>query len=304
MKVLKIGGGCLNSSKNIRNLPVILEKYKNDDIVIVISAFQKTTNFLEKLIPSIDLRQNNDKNKIDKNVSDLISYHSNIIFELLDNRFKVKDFYEDLFSSLSSDFKNILSFKKYLYGIVISNKDDYNFHYDQIVSIGEMLSSKIISRYLFDQNIENVFSDIRDTIITDSSYRSGNVDWVNTKKRAILNINKFPVVTQGFIAGNINNQTVTLGREGSDYSAAIIANVLNAEEVILFKDVDGIYNFDPKENDSAVKHDFLSYKDLYYILEQGCNVVHLKTIKPLKDKNIILRIKNYNNINQSGTVIK
>lgn len=304
MKVLKIGGGCLNSSKNIRNLPVILEKYKNDDIVIVISAFQKTTNFLEKLIPSIDLRQNNDKNKIDKNVSDLISYHSNIIFELLDNRVKVEDFYEDLFSSLSSDFKNILSFKKYLYGIVISNKDDYNFHYDQIVSIGEMLSSKIISRYLFDQNIENVFSDIRDTIITDSSYRSGNVDWVNTKKRAILNINKFPVVTQGFIAGNINNQTVTLGREGSDYSAAIIANVLNAEEVILFKDVDGIYNFDPKENDSAVKHDFLSYKALYYILEQGCNVVHLKTIKPLKDKNIILRIKNYNNINQSGTVIK
>ena len=250
------------------------------------------------------MRQNNDKNKIDKNVSDLISYHSNIIFELLDNRFKVKDFYEDLFSSMSSDFKNILSFKKYLYEIIISNKADYNFHYDQIVSIGEMLSSKIISHYLFDQNIENVFTDIRDTIITDSSYRSGNVDWVNTKNKAMLNINKFPIVTQGFIAGNMNNQTVTLGREGSDYSAAIIANVLNAEEVILFKDVDGVYNFDPKENDSAVKYDVLSYKDLYYILEQGCNVVHPKTIKPLKDKNIILRIKNYNNINKSGTVIK
>jgi len=303
MKVLKFGGGCLNSAQSIKRLPVVLSQYKKDEIVIVVSAFQKTTNFLESLIPDIGSCEKN-ITQIENNVSSLISYHSNIIQRLMGKDFDLEDFYNELFSSFNASFLNASYFVDYIKRIKVKDQKDYDFYYDQIVSLGEILSSKIINLFLSSKSLDNYFVDIRDVVITSSNYRSGVVDWETTKYNIPKFFNNFPVITQGFIAGDIHKNTVTLGREGSDYTAAIIANILNAEEVILFKDVDGIYDFDPKKNDLAVKYDFLSYDNLSVILDKGCNVVHHKTIKPLSSSNIILKIKNFNNLEAQGTVIK
>ncbi len=303
MKVLKFGGGCLNSVQSIKRLPVILSQYKNDKIVIVVSAFQKTTNFLESLIPEIDSFQKNII-QIEENVSSLISYHSNILQSLMGKDFDLEDFYNELFSSFKPSLSNETSFVGYIKSIKVKDQKDYDFYYDQIVSLGEILSSKIINLFLSSNNLDNCFVDAREVVITNSNHRAGVVDWDKTR----ININKFfnyfPIITQGFIAGDIYKNTVTLGREGSDYSAAIIANILNAEEVILFKDVDGIYDCDPKKNNLAIKYDFLSYDDLSVVLDKGCSVVHRKTINPLSDNNIILKIQNFNNLQSKGTIIK
>ena len=303
MKVLKFGGGCLNSAQSIKKLPFVLSQYKNDKIVIVVSAFQKTTNFLEGLIPDVGSFEKN-ISQIEDNVSSLMSYHSNIIQSLIGKDFELEDFYNEMFSSFNSSFSNETSFVDYIKSIKVKDQKDYDFYYDQIVSLGEILSSKIINLFLSSESLDNCFVDIRDVVITDSNYRAGVVDWEKTSYNIPKFFNNFPVITQGFIAGDINKNTVTLGREGSDYSAAIIASILNAEEVVLFKDVDGIYDFDPKKNDLAVKYDFLSYDNLSVILDKGCNVVHHKTIKPLSDNNIVLKIKNFNNPEEVGTVIK
>ena len=303
MKVLKFGGGCLNSVQSIKRLPVILSQYKNDKIVIVVSAFQKTTNFLESLIPEIDSFQKNII-QIEENVSSLISYHSNILQSLMGKDFDLEDFYNELFSSFKPSFSNETSFVGYIKSIKVKDQKDYDFYYDQIVSLGEILSSRIINIFLSSKNLDNCFVDIREVVITNSNHRAGVVDWNKTRCNMDKFFNNFPLITQGFIAGDIYKNTVTLGREGSDYSAAIIANILNAEEVILFKDVDGIYDFDPKKNNLAIKYDFLTYDNLNVILDQGCNIVHHKTIKPLSNNNIILKIKNFNNLESKGTIIK
>ena len=289
MKILKFGGGVLTDDKSIKKIPEILSKYTNQKIVIVVSSFGKTTNLLEKYLNTVY-----DKIEYRKKYS----IFSSLAFrELMFIAWKLK-----LITEEDNSFFYII--KK-----LINNTEplfqNYKLDYDQIVSLGELISSKIISYFLLKQGIDNSWVDIRSFLITDSHFRNASVNWDQTKE----NFHKgFPskniIITQGFI-GSDNKMTTTLGREGSDYSAAIIGNLLNAFEVILFKDVDGVYEKDPKIEQSKSQHPIarISYDDIKKYSNPNQPIVHPKTIMPLKEKNIILKIQKFGILESMGTII-
>jgi aspartate kinase len=185
---------------------------------------------------------------------------------------------------------------------------DYNYYYDQIVCCGELLSSTLISYFLNEEKIANRWIDVRDLIRTDDTFRDGKVDWDVSKKSVseklipLFDQNNF-VVTQGFIASTDENESTTLGREGSDYTAAIFADLLDAESVTIWKDVNGVMNADPKEFADAVTIDELSYKEMIEMAYYGAQVIHPKTIKPLQNKNIPLYVRSFLDLRLPGTVI-
>jgi len=270
-------------------IPEILSTYPDQEIVVVVSAFGKTTNLLEKYL---------DSNYQNIKYREKYSVFSSLAFrELMFIAWELK-----LISEKDGSFfdliKKLINNTKPLY-------QDFNFDYDQIISLGELISSKIISCFLLKEGINNTFLDIRDYLITDSNFREANINWRLTKKK--FN-EKFPqkkiIITQGFIGSN-NDVTTTLGREGSDYSASIIGHLLDASEVILYKDVDGVYEKDPKidNHQSANPIAKLSYDDIKKYSNPKRPIVHKKTIQPLKEKNIILKIRKFNNLDFSGTII-
>jgi aspartate kinase len=181
---------------------------------------------------------------------------------------------------------------------------NYNFHYDQIVSIGELISTKIVSAYLNENNFKNNWVDVRDVIKTDNNYREGNVDWELTHSLSTnILTNENLIVTQGFIGGTSENFTTTLGREGSDYTAAILAFISNSDSVTIWKDVEGVLNADPKLFADAKKINQLSYHDAIELAYYGATVIHPKTIKPLQNKNIPLYVNSFLNPSERGTII-
>ena len=289
MKILKFGGGVLKDDISIKMIPNILLNYKSSPIIIVVSAFDKTTNLLEGYLES-----NYQNKKYRKKYS---IFSSRAFRELMFIAWKL----------------NLINYKDgsffYLIKELINNTKplfkDFDFDYDQIVSLGELISSKIVSCFLLNQGINNHWVDIRKYLITDSNYRDANINWSLTKQNFQ---NKFPkqniIITQGFIGSN-KNVTTTLGREGSDYSASIIGNLLNASEVILFKDVEGVYEKDPKAHRGETIHLIprLSYDDIQKYSNPKRPLVHKKTIRPLKEKSIMLKIKKFSNTDVSGTII-
>ena len=289
MKILKFGGGVLKDSVSIKMIPKILSTYTDQKIVVIVSAFGKTTNLLEKYL---------DSNYQNIKYREKYSVFSSLAFrELMFIAWELK-----LISKSDGSFFDVI---KDLINIPKPLFKDYNFDYDQIVSLGELISSKIISYFLLNQGINNDWVDIRESLITDSNFRDANINWVLTKKK----INeKFPqkkiIITQGFIGSN-GDMTTTLGREGSDYSAAIIGNLLEASEVVLYKDVEGIYTKDPKicKKNKSKPIPILSYDDIKKYSNPKRPIVHEKTIQPLKEKNIILKIRKFNDLDFSGTVI-
>ena len=287
MKVFKFGGASIKDAPSIKNILEIISKYEKDNLVIVVSAMGKTTNALEKVVDSYF----NDKAQLQSSISDVFNFHINI----LNNLFEKNHF---IFSDLNTSFEKLDSFIK-------SNKSpSYSFVYDQVVSLGELISSKIIYEYLQKNNIDCSLIDARNCIKTDSKYRGGKVQWdmTNNKIKELISDSKINI-TQGFIGSDSNNFTVTLGREGSDYSAAIFAYSLNAESLSIWKDVPGLLNADPKFFSNTKLLNQISYSETIELAFYGASIIHPKTLQPLQKKEIPLFVKSFKNPLSNGTVI-
>jgi len=287
MKVFKFGGASIKDAPSIKNILEIISKYEKDNLVIVVSAMGKTTNALEKVVDSYF----NDKAQLQSSMSDVFNFHLNI----LNNLFEKNHF---IFSELNTSFEKLSSFIK-------SNKSpSYSFVYDQVVSLGELISSKIIYEYLLKNNMDCSLIDARNCIKTNSKYRGGKVQWdmTNKKIKELISDSKINI-TQGFIGSDSNNFTVTLGREGSDYSAAIFAYSLNAESLSIWKDVPGLLNADPKFFSNTKLLNQISYSETIELAFYGASIIHPKTLQPLQKKEIPLFVKSFKNPLSNGTVI-
>ena len=287
MKVFKFGGASIKDAPSIKNILEIISKYEMDNLVIVVSAMGKTTNALEKVVDSYF----NDKTQLQSSISDVFNFHINI----LNNLFEKNHF---IFSELNTSFEKLSSFIK-------SNKSpSYSFVYDQVVSLGELISSKIIYEYLLKNNMDCSLIDARNCIKTNSKYRGGKVQWdmTNKKIKELISDSKINI-TQGFIGSDSNNFTVTLGREGSDYSAAIFAYSLNAESLSIWKDVPGLLNADPKFFSNTKLLNQISYSETIELAYYGASIIHPKTLQPLQKKEIPLFVKSFKNPLSNGTVI-
>ncbi len=291
MKVFKFGGASVKNAAAVRNVGEVLNAFEGEELLVVVSAMGKTTNALEQLALAYFEKKEN-KNELYKVVK---NFHDEIIKDLL--RVGSANTYNDienLFIELECDLETI---------------PDKNFDkvYDQIVSYGEIFSSRILSAYLNEAGIKNRWMDAQNFICTDNTYREGKVDWditnnlIANKLKPI--VKKQMVVTQGFIGKNKDNFTVTLGREGSDYSAAIFAYGLDAENVTIWKDVAGVMNADPKKFADAIKIDAISYPKAIEMAYYGATVIHPKTIQPLQSKHIPLFVKSFIDPSAEGTKV-
>lgn len=290
MLVFKFGGASVKNADAVRNIVGIL-KVHDSEIIVVVSAMGKTTNNLERII---DHFVNKKSDELAKEVDVLKAYHFEIIDDLFDN--KDHPVYEDI-NNLLADLERELSKEPSL---------SFDHDYDQIICFGELLSTKIIAHYLQAQNLKAEWKDVRYAIKTNNSYREARVNWENTKELAPkhFQFDKNRIfVTQGFLGSTVDNITTTLGREGSDYTGAILAYVLKAEKLTIWKDVPGVLNADPKWFDDTVLLDEISYRDAIELAYYGASVIHPKTIKPLQNKNINLHVKSFKNPEARGTVI-
>lgn len=289
MKIYKFGGASVKDAAGIRNLASIISQEK-ENLVIVISAFGKTTNALEIVLKTWLAGDKSFKGHLE-NVYD---YHSSIFEELFPSGISIKGIIDDSFSKL----------KEYLYSEKMKN---YDFEYDQIVSYGEIWSTLIVTEYLKTVYSATEWVDMRENLLTDDRFRNADILWNESTKRirGIFDFTKRRIyVTQGFIGGTAGGLATTLGREGSDYTAAILANILDAECVVVWKDVPGILNADPKWLPDAQKLDEISYKEAVEMTFSGAKVIHPKTIKPLHNKNIPLHVRSFLMPFEKGTVIK
>jgi aspartate kinase len=291
MKVFKFGGASVRDAESVRNVGRIVNQFGSNPLVVVISAMGKTTNALEEVISAWWNGQDY-KSKI----QETRKYHLDILQGLIpDHGNPVWDEMGNLFLNLE------LYFDKPL-------EREYDFIYDQVVSYGELVSTKIVSAYLNSSGLRNKWLDARNFIITDDLFREARVDWDKTNElitRVVPMIaSEMPVITQGFIGSTKYNDTTTLGREGSDFTASIFASALNAEELVIWKDVPGILNADPKKFSHAVKFEKLSYQEAVEMTYYGATVLHPKTIKPLQNKNIPLNVRSFINPEDPGTMIR
>lgn len=291
MLVFKFGGASVKDADNIINLASVVKLYQQNELLIVVSAMGKTTNALEKLTKAY-VDGNDEMHVI---FDEIKKYHYDIIEQLFDKQ-------DAIFNDIANTFVEI--------DWIIEEEphDDYDFIYDQIVSIGELISTRIVNAYLNKSGLKSQWVDVRGYIQTDNTYREGVVQWGKTKENinaAIPDLlKKGIVVTQGFLGGTSENFTTTLGREGSDYTASIFASCLGAESVTTWKDVPGVLNADPKFFKDTIKFDELSYSEAIEMTYYGATVIHPKTIKPLQNAKIPLLVKAFNNPTEPGTVIK
>lgn len=285
MKIFKFGGASVKNAEGVKNVALVLESQGFENCMLVVSAMGKTTNALEKVVENYFAKQDY-QTEIEK-VKQLHLEISNGLFK--ENH--------PVFAEISLFFDDIESFLR-------RNKSpNYNFVYDQVVSCGEMISSKILSEYLNDIQFKNTWLDARDYLKTDSNYREGNINWEETQKNiSALNLNQ-SYVTQGFIGSEANNFTVTLGREGSDYSAAILAYCLNAEAMTIWKDVPGVMTGDPRKFDNVNLLSNISYEEAIEMAYYGASVIHPKTLQPLKQKNIPFYVKSFLEPKRPGTKV-
>ncbi|MDX5320726.1 MAG: aspartate kinase [Bacteroidota bacterium] len=292
MRVFKFGGASVKDAEAVKNVASVLRRFEQDSLLIVVSAMGKTTNALERLVKAY---VDHDKAAMSSIYTEVKSFHDTIIAGLL----KHKD------SHAYDDIENLFIELECL--LETQAEGSYDYNYDQIVSYGEIFSSRILSTYLKEADINNRWIDARNFIQTDNRYREGKVDWnlttgiISRKLKPI--VQKQKVVTQGFIGQTPDKQTITLGREGSDYSAAIFAYGLDAESVTIWKDVAGVMNADPKRMPDAVKIDGLNYKVAIELAYYGATVIHPKTIQPLQSKGIPLFVKSFMNPEAPGTEV-
>mgnify|MGYP001312518877 CR=1 FL=1 len=288
MKVFKFGGASVRDHHGVINLFNIVKLLKLKKTVIVISAMGKTTNAFEKVVNAYF----NDLDQINLFIDEIKKMHFNLIRKLF------KDINEELEINIDKIFSELNSF-------IISNKNmNYSYVYDQIVSNGELLSTLIIHHYLKENGLENTWLDSRICIKTDSYFRDSNLDWIETEKKINSSVDKNLItITQGFIGSDSNNNTTTLGREGSDYSAAIFAYALNAKSVTIWKDVPGVLNGDPRIFDDFILLNKISYREAIELAFYGASVIHPKTLQPLQRKEIPLFVKSFEEPLKDGTSV-
>lgn len=291
-RVFKFGGASVKDADAVRNLKKILENEDSSDLMLVISAMGKTTNGIEKALK--EFRDNDGHLEISA-LKDLMEYHEKIMMELFDGNAE-----HPMFETVTNLFLD-------LYLNLQETGYDYDYQYDQTISFGEMLSTTIISAYLNDNGIKNQLLDARNYIITDHTFRAANVDFDESR----LRIQKLQeehdgtmYITQGFIGSSTKPVvTTTLGREGSDYTGAIFANLLNAKELSVWKDVDGVRNADPKRFEHTEKIPHLSYSEATELTFYGATVLHPKTTKPLQNKNIPLKVRCFLDASLEPTIV-
>ena len=292
MQVFKFGGASVKDAASVKNVAEILKKFPNEKLIVVVSAMGKITNQLERLTDAFFYKKEN----AEAILNEIKAYHLNI----------AKDLFADQKHPVFQDIEN--TFVELYWAIEDEPTHEYNHEYDQIVSMGEIISTKIISAYLNANGLKNQWLDARGIIQTDNTYREGKVNFELTEdlvKKDLIPVfeTNNVVITQGFLGGTSENFTTTLGREGSDYTAAILAYCSNAKNVTIWKDVPGVLNADPKWFDNTVKIDELTYQDAIELTYYGATVIHPKTIKPLQNKNISLYVRSFIKPDDEGTVI-
>ncbi|HET8804598.1 MAG TPA: aspartate kinase [Aequorivita sp.] len=289
MKIFKFGGASTKDAENIKNVVSVIKQTGEKDLVVVVSAMGKITNALEEVVNDYFSEEKNFKDSL----SNVYDYHFNILNELFATSV------HPIFSELDKIFKNLRRFLE-------NNKSkNHAFVYDQVVSFGEIISSTIISAYFLENGIKNTWLDVRQCIKTDANYRDANIDWEKTQQRISENVSPNGItVTQGFLgAEHTNNFTTTLGREGSDYTAAIFAYCLNAESVTIWKDVPGVLNADPRYFTQTQLYNHISYREAIELAFYGASVIHPKTLQPLQRKEIPLFVKSFLNPTAPGTCV-
>ncbi|MGB0305697.1 MAG: aspartate kinase [Flavobacteriaceae bacterium] len=288
MRIFKFGGASVKDAEGIHNMYRVLEQTGHAQTLIVVSAMGKTTNAFEKLIEAYF----DDAKQLESQLNEIIDYHLGIMNEIFDHP------KHDVFDQVKQRFDRLRTFLK-------NNKSPhYSFVYDQVVSTGELVSTTIITHFLNEKGIAANWLDARECIQTDTSYRDANVDWARTEKaiREKVNPDQF-YITQGFIGSDDNNFTTTLGREGSDYTAAIFAYCLNGSSVTIWKDVPGVLNADPRHFESTQLLHHISYQEAIELAFYGASVIHPKTLQPLQRKEIPLHVKSFINPKDEGTKV-
>jgi aspartate kinase len=288
MRIFKFGGASVKDADGVKNVFDVLQKVGHEDVLIVISAMGKTTNALEIVIKNYFEKSN----EFHASLQEVRKYHNQILLDLFD------DEEHDVFFAVNSHFADLEYFLR-------SNKSpNYNFVYDQVISYGEIVSTTIVSYYFNHQGLKNNWIDVRNFIKTDATYRDANVDWEQTQKLISKGIKKKALnITQGFLGSDENNFTTTLGREGSDYTAAIFAYCLSAESVTIWKDVPGVMNADPRYFENAILLNQISYREAIELAFYGASVIHPKTLQPLQKKEIPLFVKSFINPLLPGTSV-
>lgn len=291
LKVFKFGGASVKDASGIKNVGSILQNYKDDPLMVVVSAMGKTTDALERIVAA----HANKTGEATKLLEDLKQAHYSIMKDLFGEGHAAFDEVNDTFVAIEW----ILEEEPH---------PNYDFLYDQIVSVGELVSSKILAAYLNHAGLPTKWLDARDIILTDDIYREGWVQWDETVENALKIAKPMVekggfVLTQGFIGSTSENFTTTLGREGSDYTAAIFSYCLDADSMTIWKDVPGVLTADPRIFENVAKLDRLSYKEAIEMTYYGAKVIHPKTIKPLQNKSIPLYVKSFINPEAPGTFI-
>ena len=285
MKVFKFGGASVKDAGGVRNVVKVLENQEFESCVLVVSAMGKTTNALEKVV-----KEYFEEGDYQQWIQKIKEEHIGIAGELFEKNHPIFEEIKIIFDEAESFFK-------------INKSPNYNFVYDQVVTCGEIISSKILSSYLKEAGFSNEWLDARDFIKTDANYREGLINWEITEKNVLkLGEDKF-YVTQGFIGSDDNNFTVSLGREGSDYSAAIFAYCLNASDVTIWKDVPGVMTGDPQKFDNVELLTNISYEEAIEMAYYGASVIHPKTLQPLQQKKIPFFVKSFIHPEKQGTKI-
>ena len=288
MRVFKFGGASVKDAAGIKNVCALLQQVGYEDVLLVVSAMGKTTNALEVVIGNYF-----DKSAaLQSSVQEVRKYHNQILLELFEEE------KNPVFAAVNATFSDLESFLN-------QNKSpNYNFVYDQVVGYGELISTVILSHFMNFMGIKTNWIDVRNFIKTDATYRDANVDWELTQKNISRNVKKKMLnITQGFIGSDPNNFTTTLGREGSDYTAAIFAYCLNAESVTIWKDVPGVMNADPRYFENASLLNQISYREAIELAFYGASVIHPKTLQPLQKKEIPLYVKSFLNPLLPGTSV-
>ncbi len=291
MKVFKFGGASINSIERIYSVAAIIRSYEGDKIFIIISAMGKTTNALEKVTEAFFAGNKDEALQLFAEIKEV---HNELAGQL-----NVASEASKLINDIYTEVEWLLHDKPVR---------DFDYYYDQIVCCGELLSTAMISCFLNSMQINNIWLDVRDILRTDDNFRDAGIDWAFTQQKVeemVVPVFKTTniILTQGFIGATDENESTTLGREGSDYSAAIFANMLNAESQTIWKDVEGVMNADPKKFNDAVFISHLSFNEVIEMAYYGAQVIHPKTIKPLENKNIPLHVRCFLNPALPGTII-
>ncbi|WP_158975365.1 aspartate kinase [Cellulophaga sp. L1A9] len=288
MRIFKFGGASVKDANGVKNLVSVLEQVGYEHTLVVVSAMGKTTNAMETVVTSYF----RDKTEVASAIQEVLKYHNDILMDLFENdKHPIFKQIKDLFDEVQ--------------GFLAWNKSPkHSFVYDQVIGYGELVSTTILSAYLNEVGINNTWLDVRDYIKTNDNYRDAAINWDKTQENITKGIDKSKLyITQGFIGSDDNNFTTTLGREGSDYSAAILAYCLNATAVTIWKDVPGVLNADPRYFDNAQLLNQISYREAIELAFYGASVIHPKTLQPLQRKEIPLLVKSFLEPKNAGTTV-